>query len=67
MQDVLDACLTPGECAEVHCLCFSEHYTSGVARNIELVGHCLCTLPKAVHRGAEHRSVRAKRGKNFSP
>ena len=26
---------------------------SGVARNIELVGHCLCTLPKAVHRGVE--------------
>ena len=23
---------------------------SGVARNIELLGHCLCTLPKAVHR-----------------
>ena len=27
---------------------------SGVARNIELVGHCLCTLPKALHRGAEY-------------
>ena len=33
--------------------------TSGVARIIELVGHCVCTLPKAVHRGAECRSVRS--------
>ena len=27
---------------------------SGVARNIELLGYCLCTLPKAVHRGEKN-------------